>query len=397
MVMSLQPMTSLGSATWLYYVDHTARFERNTGIQRCVRCLACALLELGRSLQPVVWDRPSRRLKPASLEERQHLARWGGPPSSAWADADRLARSPQELLQADQLLIVELVSGPHNPDADQLELESARLQLDVAWLFHDAIPWRLAALYGQHSASASQCHAQYMAGLARFPLVLANSRTTASHLREFWIEQRIATSTQLKVVRLAEEFPQTLRMAAADPQAPLMLCVGSLEPRKNHRGLLKALAVLVAQQRWPAGLTLVLIGWPNDAGVVAMVQRALALGLPFRWESDADDQRLLELYLQARCCVFPSLEEGFGLPVAESLWHRRPCLCRGDGALAELAAGGGCVMVETRDHEQLSSALHRLATNASLHQHLVQEIQNRPMRTWVQMAMEWRHLLEQKQ
>ena len=397
MVMSLQPMTSLGSATWLYYVDHTARFERNTGIQRCVRCLASALLELGRSLQPVVWDRPSRRLKPASLEERQHLARWGGPPSSAWADADRLARSPQELLQADQLLIVELVSGPHNPDADQLELELARLQLDVAWLFHDAIPWRLAALYGQHSASASQCHAEYMAGLARFPLVLANSRTTASHLREFWEEQRIASSIQLKVVRLAEEFPQTLRMAAADPQAPLMLCVGSLEPRKNHRGLLKALAELVAEQRWPAGLTLVLVGWPNDAGVVAMVQRALALGLPLRWESDADDQRLLELYRQARCCVFPSLEEGFGLPVAESLWHRRPCLCRGDGALAELAAGGGCVMVETRDHEQLSSALHRLATNAALHQHLVQEIQNRPMRTWVQVAMEWCHLLEQKQ
>ena len=85
------------------------------------------------------------------------------------------------------------------------------------------------------------------------------------------------------------------------------------------------------------------------------------------------------------------------MPVAERWWQRRPCCCRGDGALAELAAGGGCVMVETRDHEQLSLALYRLATNAALHQHLVQEIQNRPMRTWVQMALEWCHLLEQKQ
>ncbi len=67
------------AALSLYYVDHTVRFERNTGIQRSARCLGKAFLEQKQRLVPVVWNRKTNKLNAASAASRLHLARWGGP------------------------------------------------------------------------------------------------------------------------------------------------------------------------------------------------------------------------------------------------------------------------------------------------------------------------------
>jgi glycosyltransferase involved in cell wall biosynthesis len=373
----------------LFYVDHTARFERNTGIQRCVRSLSRALVELGVPLQPVVWNRSRNTLEAASDQHRQHLARWQGPNPHQWMDW--ATPQPAELAPARWLVITELVSGPHNPNADQLEQEAKRRGLQVAWLFHDAIPVRWAHLYGQQAAPAAQAHADYMRGLARFDQVIANSKTTEAHLRQFWTEQKLHPRAHLSSVPLAEELPGTARLSLPPeaPASPIVLCVSSLEPRKNHRGLLKALAALVSEQRWPHELQLVLVGWPNDARVVEQVRRAIALNLPMRWEADADDRRLLELYQQSIACVYPSLEEGFGLPVAESLWHRRPCLCSNQGALAELAQGGGCLTVNTNGWKGLKTGLLTISTHSAARSKLSAEISQRTTRTWRQVAHEW--------
>lgn len=377
----------------LFYVDHTARFERNTGIQRCVRSLSRALIEIGVHLQPVIWNRLEHGLEPASTTQREHLARWYGPAPGDWLDAPQC--SPAPLAQARWLIVPELVSGPHNPRAHQLANEAERLGLKVAWLFHDAIPVRWAHLYGQQASQAARAHTEYMNGLAQFDLVLANSQTTAQHLKQFWTNQQLQVAARLHAVPLAEELPGTARLPPVDNpnDAKIVLCVGSLEPRKNHGALLKALAALVAEQRWPQQLTLVIAGWPNDARVVAQVKRATALGLPIRWEAEADDARLLELYGQSLACVYPSLEEGFGLPVAESLWHQRACLCSNRGALAELAAGGGCLTVDTSSWKEIRTGLLAISTDLALRTKLEQQIAQRPTRTWRQVAAEWHRAL----
>lgn len=377
----------------LVYVDHTSRFRRNTGIQRCVRCLSRALIEQGQGLQPVVWDRMASALKPASLEGRQHLSRWSGPTVDVWADSRHQEHDPREILQARWLLIPELVSGPHNPSADDLQREAQRLNLRVAWLFHDAIPLRWRRLYGAIADEAVHFHSLYMAGLAGFELVLANSASSAEQLASFWSQSGIQPRARLTAVPLATELPGEARLPAPSPQADLVLCVSSLEPRKNHCCLLKALAWLVAIGQWPRRVNLVLVGWANDARVVKMVERALTLNLPMRWEQDIDDARLTLLYQRARCCVFPSFDEGFGLPVAESLWHRRPCLCSSAGALGELAAGGGCVVVNTSDWWSMAGVLHRLVTDDVLHNELLLQIDQRQPRLWKDVARDWTHAL----
>ena len=369
-----------------YYVDHTSRFGRNTGIQRCVRAIASALMDRGVPLRPVVWNREASRLAAPAPIALQHLAQWSGPAPQAWA--------PMQASQAHStdrwLLVVELVSGPHQPSPEQLHAAAAQLGARVVWVFHDAIPLRWAHLYGARAATTAACHRTYMHGLAFAELVLANSRTSAQHLRAVLAERSLPQQHVL-ALPLAHEFPGVARAQpwAADPlpsRRQRLLCVGSLEPRKNHGSLLKAVAGLAAEAAFAGEL--VLVGWPNDPRVVACVQRALALNLPLRWEADADDARLLELYRWADLTVVPSLEEGFGLPVAESLWHGRPCVCSGEGALGELAAEGGCLALSDPGWRTIAQALQRWLEDPGLRSALRAGVAQRPLRTWAGYAQE---------
>lgn len=378
-----------------YYVDHTSRFGRQTGIQRCVRSIAAALIAEAIPLRPVVWDRALVDFAEASPAALNHLARWNGPASCQWSSFRSNHRHPTD----HWLLIVELVSGPHQPSAPQLRAAADRRGWRVAWIFHDAIPLRWAHLYGAGAASTAVHHATYMAGLAEFALVLANSHTSATQLHQFWQQRQLTPTTPVQALPLARELPGSPRLESpaslSAGQRLSILCVSSLEPRKNHRALLKAMALLVAQDRFPGQL--VLVGWANDPRVVAMVQRALALGFPLVWEADADDRRLAELYGWCDITVYPSLEEGFGLPVAESIWQRRPCLCSGEGALGELAAqAGGCYTVDTADWRSLAQGLDGLLHEPALRQHLQAELQLRPQRTWAAYTRELLHHLDQR-
>ena len=374
-----------------YYVDHTSRFNRNTGIQRCVRVIARALMELGVPLRPVVWSADQRNFVQASSDALQHLARWNGPAPHDWQSVQSPGSGQVESSHPTDrwLLIVELISGPHLPDTESLRRAAQQRGWKVAWVFHDAIPIRLAHLYGARATTTAARHRLYMRGLAEFQLVLANSATTAEHLCSF-LQQEGLPYQHVRPLPLALEFPGcppgSPPRSVPSGASTRLLCVGSLEPRKNHRTLLKAIAALSASGRFPAEL--VLVGWANDRRVVDLVQRAQRLGLAVQWEPDADDQRLSDLYQWCDVTVYPSLEEGFGLPVAESLWKRRPCVCSGEGALGELARGGGCLTVNTTRWQDLAQALDQLLHDPALQQRLHAQLQHRVLRPWRQYAQE---------
>jgi glycosyltransferase involved in cell wall biosynthesis len=369
-----------------YYVDHTAHFERNTGIQRCVRAIARALIGEGVCLNPVIWDRTELDLRPATDQHLKHLSRWGGPNPSGWS----VCCGPPQT--SSWLLVVELVSGPHNPSAEQLRRAADQRGMRLAWVFHDAIPLHWSHLYGDQGVAAAAWHAHYMQGLCLADRVFANSQSSAHDLRDFLRARRqwfVRDSSALRALPLADGCSGISEHDFSKPEDPscsypgsIVLSVGSLEPRKNHRALIKALAWLAAHACWPSHTYCVLVGWANDQGVVRAVERAISCGLPLIWESDADDQQLQLLYRQCLFTVYPSLAEGFGLPVAESLAHGRICLCSSQGALAELAAGGGCLTVDTSAWLSIADGLCRLLHNASLRQQLLSQIASRQPRSW---------------
>jgi glycosyltransferase involved in cell wall biosynthesis len=107
-----------------------------------------------------------------------------------------------------------------------------------------------------------------------------------------------------------------------------------------------------------------------------------------------DDATMLESYHRARFTVFPSLHEGYGLPVAESLALGTPAITTVYGSTAEIAADGGCLLVDPRDDDSLVSAIRTLLVDDDVLARLHAEIAARPARTWDDYATElWQELV----
>jgi len=180
--------------------------------------------------------------------------------------------------------------------------------------------------------------------------------------------------------------------ARAGATGPTVLVVGSFEPRKNHLAILFA-----AETLWREGLRfdLVLIGgmgW-GDA-VPRLVSRLRRVGRPVIMRHRVDDASLREAYASARFTVFPSLHEGYGLPVVESLAAGVPAITSNFGSLAEIASGGGIVTIDPRDDVALTDAMRQLLIDDALLARLRAQIAGRPSRTWSDYADDlWRGLV----
>ena len=136
------------------------------------------------------------------------------------------------------------------------------------------------------------------------------------------------------------------------------LCVGTLEPRKNLRLALRAHALLpeAVRQRFPL-LIVGMAGWQREQ-FSAELRQALASGhvcllgyLP--------DEHLAQLLAGARALIFPSLYEGFGLPVLEAMASGTPVVLTRASAMPEVAGDAGNY-IEPDNADGLRDALIRL-------------------------------------
>ena len=91
------------------------------------------------------------------------------------------------------------------------------------------------------------------------------------------------------------------------------------------------------------------------------------------------EAELWSLYRTASFTVFPSLTEGFGLPIAESLICGTPVITSNYGAMAEAARAGGALLVDPRNVGEITDAMRRLLTDAEQLRQLADEAQGR---TW---------------
>ena len=93
--------------------------------------------------------------------------------------------------------------------------------------------------------------------------------------------------------------------------------------------------------------------------------------------------------------MYLTLNEGFALPVAESIASGTPVITSDFGSMSELAAAGGAVVVNPRDDHQIANVLERVLTDDDLHATLSRQARERPHRTWDDYADEaWGYLVE---
>jgi glycosyltransferase involved in cell wall biosynthesis len=145
---------------------------------------------------------------------------------------------------------------------------------------------------------------------------------------------------------------------------PLVLAVGTIEPRKNYARLIAAFA---AATRAPDGPQMLAIagrdGWLSEP-VYAAARRA-GVADSVRFLSYVPDADLPALYSTAEVLAMPSLYEGFGIPVLEAMACGTPVLCSDGGSLPEVA-GEAALIVPATATDAIRDGLLRLSADERL-------------------------------
>jgi glycosyltransferase involved in cell wall biosynthesis len=148
--------------------------------------------------------------------------------------------------------------------------------------------------------------------------------------------------------------------------ASYLLCVGNLQPRKNLRRLLEAYARLPQEIRPP----LVVVGqaaWLYDDVYAAVRKHRLTEAVSFTGFVETDE--LVGLYNGAAAFAYPSLFEGFGLPVLEALACGVPTLTSNRSSLPEVA-GDAALLVDPDSIDEIAAGLERVLCDADLRSRL---------------------------
>lgn len=150
--------------------------------------------------------------------------------------------------------------------------------------------------------------------------------------------------------------------------APYALMLGTLEPRKNVQLALDALAIL---RKEGSDLRLVLAGAASPVLDVPPLIEERGLGEPdVAITGYVDDARMAELVSGATMLVFPSLYEGFGMPLIEAMEAGLPIVAARAGATPETVGTAG-VLVDPNDPVAFADAMTRVASDDGLRAELV--------------------------
>ena len=265
----------------------------------------------------------------------------------------RLLRSFKEKLPSNAARRV--LSYSRTPGGDLFHALNQRVEiprgLPVVTTFHD-----LFVLTAEYSSPEFRARFAEQARRAaeRSDIIIAVSRFTADQVRDLLgVDEK-----RLRVIPHGTHPPSPSPVPDAEREN-LVLLVGAIQTRKNLVRLIDAFESLDPSWR------LVLAG-SQGFGSEAVVARATAR---VEIAGYVDAARLEGLYRRARIVAFPSLDEGFGIPVIEAMARGVPVLTSNGSALREVA-GDAALLVDPLNTESIANGLRQLASDEALRQRL---------------------------
>ena len=355
-------------------LHHTSQTEVTTGIQRVVR-ETVRRWDRDHDVLHVRWTRGYRGMRRLTSVEVQWAL--NGPPQSP-TYGEKMPSEPlavrnggdDPLAGADTIVpwhctvvVPELPAEPQQ--ARRYQALAMYSGSTTGVIGYDCVPLTCPETSAEGMAEG---FTMYLAAAAHFDRVAAISEAAATEYHGWrgMLAGSARSGPEIRAIPLAVEamVPSEASMRAARElisigRLPVVLGVGSHEPRKNHLAVLHA-----AEMLWREGLefSLTFVGghsWKNQVfneqvklleSVVRPVQTIRALS----------DELLWAAYHVAYCTVFVSTHEGFGLPVVESLASGTPVITSNFGSMQEIGSRGGSLLVNPADDDAIADALRSL-------------------------------------
>lgn len=379
-----QEMLPYGKLQVVIDVSSSCLDPANSGVIRVTRRLSA---EIQKRINPifVLWDKTLKEYVFPTQTEYQQLGSFNGPSQDCLLpvsqNTDRIVL--KEFLKEHPcafrwLILAELFS---ENDGRHIRNYAKTNNLRIASIFYDAIP----VLYPEYcNAEVIENHTKYMEGLSECNVVIPISKYSADCLKEFW-DKRSIIGTTIFTDELPGEFGGSKRVLSVKERHKKIniLCVSTLEPRKNHKTLLKAIELL--EEQYPdLDFKLTLIG-NRYAGAFEIAENIEAISSSnpnIEWLGPVSDDDLIKSYNDADFTIYPSIVEGFGMPVLESIWYAKPCICSTEGTMGDLAKEGGCLVTDVLEPKKLSAAIYQLATDDKLFIRLSSEAIHRKIKIW---------------
>jgi glycosyltransferase involved in cell wall biosynthesis len=364
-------------------IDYSAAVNQRAGIGRLVRNQVLALAEVDQDNDyRLVYARPNRGAVPQFPRARNFSRR-----------EVRLGERWLSILwhRAKLPVPADWLSGPvdvyHCPDFVLPPLRRARGILtvhDLAFLMRpDCADHRLRA-YLEEVVPRSVRRADFIIADSENTrndlVVLLGVRPQSVAVVPGGVEERFTRVTDQHQLQRARE-----KLGVGD--APFVLAIGVIEPRKNLNRLMDAFGTLKLRGNVPKNLKLVLAGGKGwlyddifDHHARSEVRNDILM------PGFVPDELLPAIYSAAEVLAFPSLYEGFGLPILEAMACGTPVVASRASCLPEVAEGAA-LLVDPTSVEGLASALELLLLDSDLRTRLIERgLQRASEYTWQRAA-----------
>lgn len=377
----------------------TSHTSAATGIQRVTRCLFFELSQITNTI-PVCHDPFLGQWRHLTKKERLTLSSVspkGRGRGEVWPLHSRcsgllfrfLQREPQKLGTSQALIVPEIFSQERY---DAFPTLFKHVTGPKIALFHDALALKLPEF---SPASTLARFPKYLKELAIFDGIAAVSEDSAACLQDYWKWLGLKAPPPVKAIPLGIESlgsKYAEHFTGMTTSRPIILSVGTVEGRKNHLALLGAVEDL-----WRQGFSfeLEIIGTSHPVtghSALLKIKELIEAGFPLRYLGPVNDNLLAQRYRAASFTVYPSLLEGFGLPILESLSFGKPCICSQDGAIGEAARLGGCVTLPSMHEAYIRDGILSLLKNPEKLQALTHQARARQIKTfkeYVRELLEW--------
>jgi glycosyltransferase involved in cell wall biosynthesis len=239
---------------------------------------------------------------------------------------------------------------------------------------HDAGPWRYAHTLTLHGRIYFRT--LLTQGIHHCTRVITVSEHARSEIKHFLGEHHLSKIAVIPeaarpefAIACTDMFKQEVRERYQLP-ARYLLTVSTVEPRKNLKTLLHAYLLLKKRLRssCPPLIIVGRKGWNYDDTLSHMAELKDSVYFP----GYVTDAELVALYQMATCLVFPSLYEGFGLPVLEAMSAGCPVITSNTSSLPEVAGNAG-LLVDPLHAADIAQALYTILTNDMVRLRLIHD------------------------